>query len=237
MKSCLYLARLQIDVGYLHYDVIHHSVFEKIIDIPTLRCFIEHHIFAVWSFTQLQAVFYQKMAGAPLPELPPQYADSLFEDFHMVMTHCGVNRNLIDTFLIQLKDKSLAKALCTPGVSTATRIFIESTCIVWDTPIHMIVAAFVFGREGIIDNPFHQLLQKNHTGHFSLPPVLQHYLQCHIDLENDSQCPKALPLLEYFCGEDSAKWQEATQAAREALQAQYDFWTAIRLALSSLLQE
>lgn len=32
-----------------------------------------------------------------------------------------------------------------------------------------------------------------------------------------------LYLLEHFCGEDFIKWQEATQAAREALQARYDF--------------
>lgn len=231
MKSSLYLAQLQIDLGYLHHDLIHHPAFKQIIDIPTLSRFIEHHIFAVWSFMQLQAFFYPKMAGAPVPELPLQYAESLFEDYRRVMTHCGVNKNPMDTFLMQLKSKPLLEVLSTPGIPVAARIFIERTYALWDAPIHRIAAAFVFAREGIINNPFHQVLQKNHTGHFSIPSGLQDYLQSHIDVENDSQCPKTLPLLEYVCGEESAKWQEATQAARETLQAQYDFWAAVHSTL------
>jgi len=58
------------------------------------------------------------------------------------------------------------------------------------------------------------------------------YLERHIELDSGEHGPMARRLLGTLCGRDSAKWAEATDAAREALQARMALWDTVLDALA-----
>jgi hypothetical protein len=260
MRPFQYLSLLQRDIAPLHQAVVTHTLFENIVDPTRLCCFMEQHVFAVWDFVCLLKTLYSKLAGTQVPWLPPEHTESIyligqimseeeadcfpdaltkgqthcshFEAYRRAMCECGANSKPIDNFLQCLQaGETLNKALRNAGVPPAARVFVESTFAFFDRPVHQIAASFVCGREGITGDLFKRLLQKNNTGQLRLTSSLVYYLQRHIDLDTDSHYPKALRMLTQLCGEDAQKWQEATQAALEALQARYDFWTGIHSTL------
>jgi hypothetical protein len=256
MSPSQYLCQLERDIGYLHHEVVTHALFENIVDKANLRCFMEHHVFAVWDFMCLLKALYSQLAGTQRPWLPPLNTEAVyligqimseeeadifqdkeitysshFEAYCKAMRSCGANTQPIDAFLNALqKGDSLSNALQIPGIPTAARVFVESTFSFFDKPVHHIAASFVFGREGITGDLFSRLLKKHHTGALHLTPEFTYYLQRHVNLDTDSHYPKALRMLKKLCGTDARKWQEATQAAHDALQARHDFWTGIQSA-------
>ena len=58
-------------------------------------------------------------------------------------------------------------------------------------------------------------------------PAFHYYLNRHVHLDEDFHAPLSLRLLNELCGEDTAKQDEAIDAAKAAITARLDFWDAV----------
>jgi Protein of unknown function (DUF3050) len=56
---------------------------------------------------------------------------------------------------------------------------------------------------------------------------LRLYLERHTEVDSESHGPMALRMLEDLCGDDDNRWAEATNAAKNALEARLRMWDAI----------
>ena len=57
------------------------------------------------------------------------------------------------------------------------------------------------------------------------------YLQRHVHLDGEEHGPMGRRMLMELCGEDELRWEEATRAARVALEARIALWDGVRLAI------
>lgn len=64
-----------------------------------------------------------------------------------------------------------------------------------------------------------------------------YYLERHIEIDAGEHGPMAEQMIAELCGNDETKWQEAQEAAKQALEARLAFWDAITLQLKALTKE
>lgn len=57
--------------------------------------------------------------------------------------------------------------------------------------------------------------------------MFEYYLERHIVVDGESHGPMALRMLEELCADDDNRWAEATNAAKNALEARLRMWDAI----------
>jgi hypothetical protein len=57
-------------------------------------------------------------------------------------------------------------------------------------------------------------------------------LERHINVDRDRHAPMAMRMLAKLCGDDIDRWQEATEAARMALQARLRLWDEVKEHMS-----
>jgi hypothetical protein len=55
----------------------------------------------------------------------------------------------------------------------------------------------------------------------------RYYLERHIGVDGENHGPMALRMLEELCADDDDGWAEATNAAKNALEARLRMWDAI----------
>jgi hypothetical protein len=121
----------------------------------------------------------------------------------------------------------LAEALSGSDVPAEAQVFIASKfdTIRLDKP-HITAAAFTFGREDLIPTMFREIVRDLRDGFEGLA-VFEYYLERHIEVDGESHGPMALRMLEELCADDDNRWAEATNAAKNALEARLRMWDAI----------
>ena len=101
---------------------------------------------------------------------------------------------------------------------------------------HVIAACFAFAREHITSNMFTQILQHiapmAAAQNYSLELFI-YYFQRHIDLDGGKHSAESKILVANLCGENEAKWEDATDAAAFSLKSRlqlldgiYEYMTA-----------
>ena len=231
--------------------VVDHDVYHQMKTVDHLRVFMEHHVFAVWDFMSLLKALQQRLTCVEVPWVPQGDALSRrlinelvleeesgegdagcflshFELYRAAMESCGADTSRIDAFVEQIRrGGAVPTALEMANVPGAARSFVETTWeIVASSPAHAIAAAFALGREEVIPDMFRTLvaeLAKRFPDRFDL---LQDYLERHIRLDSDHG-PMALQLLARLCGDDPAKWAEAEEGGRAALNARIELWDGV----------
>jgi len=93
--------------------------------------------------------------------------------------------------------------------------------------LHELVAFFTFGREDIIPIMFDSILEKLNVN----APILKEYMRRHIQIDGEEHSHMGMELLEYLCGEDQVKWEQAKNIARTGLQARIQLWDEVLKAL------
>ena len=98
--------------------------------------------------------------------------------------------------------------------------------------IHCIAAVFTFGREDLIPDLFIEIIknleQKDNT---NIQPMV-YYFERHIEVDGDEHGPLALKMVELLCENDKQKWEEATEAAKIALEKRLELWDSISSQIS-----
>jgi len=226
-----------------------HSVYENLQTLEDIRIFMEHHVFAVWDFMSLLKSLQGELTCVKVPWIPvgsprirrlineivlaeetDQIDDrpiSHFELYHSAMTEIGADTRSIDAMVAAVRrGAAIEAALRECDGPVGARAFVAKTFeIISSAKPHMIAAAFTFGREEPIPNMFRTLVDALARHEKTKLRSLIAYLDRHIGLDEDHHTPMAVEMLAELCGTDSARWEEATQAAITALSARLSLWS------------
>jgi hypothetical protein len=246
-------------VEALKEQLTRHPIYEAVETPQDLRCFMEHHIYAVWDFMSLLKALQGAVAPAQTPWMPSPRPEmrrfineivlgeecdeykvdgtsrfiSHFELYLLSMEEVKADTKPIRKFLAAVNENGVEAALRLRLVPPPATQFVRSTFqFIKEQKDHCTASAFTFGREDLIPAMFGALLERMKISEV-MAPNFHYYLKRHIQLDADTHGPLALQLVEMLCGKDAHREQEATKAAEKALQARIDFWDGVEAAIKN----
>lgn len=256
MKNALH--NLQKDIQAEREQLIDHPLYTQISHIQDIRVFMEHHIYAVWDFMSLLKALQRELTCVNLPWVPKGDAKtrwlineivtgeesdvdekgkhvSHFELYLEAMDQSGASTIGIKKLLQNLQEgQSIEQALIDKAIPKAAAQFMNHTFKVINSgKLHIIAAAFTFGREDLIPDLFTGLVAELNARFTGELDILQYYLERHIEVDGGQHGSLAHQMLEHLCLEDPQRWNEATLAAKEALQVRIALWDAIAVNIKT----
>lgn len=251
--------RIQNQLAELRTKLLEHAVYRRIDNLSALRCFMEHHVFAVWDFMSLLKSLQRRYTCVYIPWTPAANATiarfvneivigeeadddgqggfaSHFDLYRRAMRQIGADATPIDTLNHAIHcGGSLNDALSDERIAPAARNFVRDTFDVIESsdPI-AILSAFTFGREDLLPAVFQRIVDELNAQSSGGLAEFQYYLQRHIGLDGDEHGPMARRLVEIVCGDDESNWNIAEEAAIKSLQSRLTFWDGINIAISKL---
>ena len=119
----------------------------------------------------------------------------------------------------------------------AAQAFVRhSFAVIESGSTHGIVAAFTYGREDVIPDMFRGLV----SSLASRDPAWERfhwYLDRHIEADDEKHAPVCRRIMARLCGDDPAKWAEASRMARACVEARIALWDAIAAELEAMPAE
>jgi hypothetical protein len=244
-----------IELGAARERLVHHQLYALIDSPDRLRRFMEHHVFAVWDFQSLLKAMQQKLTCTSIPWLPTPDAEarrlvneivldeesdelpdgghaSHFELYLHSMRHAGADTVPIERLLGLLsRGAPLTQALATCGGPPAACEFVRrSFDVIESGSTHRIVAAFTYGREDVIPDMFRHLVGSLAAEDPAAWGPFRFYLERHIAHDDAKHAPVCRRIVARLCGDDPARWAEASATARECLDSRIAFWDGIAAA-------
>lgn len=232
-----------------------HSLFKSITTKGDLRCFMEHHAFAVWDCMSLVKSLQQQLTGVTTPwtpvvdpatcrfvneivldeesdELPDGTVTSHFELYLAAMEAAGADTDPARAHIVLIDSQTpLPAAMDKAGVPLAAQRFVEYTMsVVNHGLLHQVAATFVVGRTVAIPQMFAGIVHDSNLHDIDL---LHEYLDRHIDRDVARDRSSGMAMIERLCGKDTQRWDEATSAAIAALEARLNLWNGIEAAIDS----
>ncbi len=233
--------------------LLNHPLYSKITTPEHLRCFMEHHVFAVWDFMSLLKALQVKLTATTTPWVPvgnPELRylineivlaeetdlnffgkrQSHFEMYLDAMDKSGANKLKIEDFVAQvIHGTDIYLIIATSDLPKSIKQFLKFTFeIVTEGKPHKIAAAFTFGREGLIPDMFTSII-KNIQKKFPEEDLklFKYYFDRHIELDADEHGPMAFKMVEELCENDPFKKEEVREVAQEALNSRIILWNGI----------
>jgi hypothetical protein len=250
-----------IDLGNTRSRLVAHPLYHRIAGPDALRRFMESHVFAVWDFQSLLKSVQQRLTCTTLPWLPSadpearrlineivldEESDELpaemgggsashFELYLAAMRQAGADTGPIDRLIGLLRTGTpLADALTGCGGPPAAVEFVRKTFAVIETgSTHRIVAAFTHGREDVIPDMFRNLVESLAATDPATWGQFRFYLERHIAHDDEKHAPICRRMIRRLCGDDLQKWAEASETARECIEARISLWDAIAGEITS----
>ena len=251
-----HLSKLKQDIEPLRQQLINHALYQNIGTLTQLQLFMEQHIFAVWDFMSLLKSLQQKLTCVDVPWLPLGKPDtrylineivlgeecdvdqagnrcSHFELYLKAMQQAGCNTDAIDELLKLLQGgQTLNRALAQVSIPDGALSFITHTFSVIANPNAFIQAAvFTFGREDLIPQMFISMVKHISVQFPGKVDTFLYYLERHIEVDGDHHSNLAYQMLAELCADDEQRWLQATEAAKQALQARIYFWDDILVSI------
>jgi len=258
MMSSNRIEQLKTEIEPLRKQLIEHSLYKNIHSVNELAIFMEHHVFAVWDFMSLLKSLQQTLTCTTLPWMPVGNANtrylineivtgeesdvdengnrvSHFELYLKAMELAGCNAAAITAVFKSLSlGTSVTEALNNPIIPMPVRNFVRYTFEVIATDKDYLQAAvFTFGREDLIPGMFISMVKELNAQLPGKVSTLLYYLERHIEVDGDHHSQLAYQMTADLCGDDDGKWNEATQAVKEALKARISFWDGILEAIEN----
>ncbi len=250
------IEELQSHLGQVRSSLLEHRVYSQINNVAALRCFMEHHVFAVWDFMSLLKALQRRYTCVYVPWTPAANSTiarfineivigeetdadgqgrfaSHFELYRRAMVQFGANTHPIDNLNNAIHiGGSLADALKDERVPAGARRFVRNTFDVIESsdPV-AILSAFTFGREDLLPDVFQRIVDELNVESSGGLAQFQYYLQRHIGLDGDEHGPMAQKLIALVCEEDEAKWNVAEETAVRSLEERLVFWDGICAAI------
>ncbi len=238
-------------------DVISHELYKSIISVECVKQLMELHVYAVWDFMSLLKALQREFTSVDIPWIPSSNPDlrrfineivleeesdvnlkgeykSHLEMYLEAMADLGANIEPFNTFVNTVVSEGLTPAI--NGLkSEDAKAFLAYTFKVIDSnKPHCIAAAFTFGREDLIPDMFHVLVNELHDINPEQLKNLKFYLDRHIELDGDNHGPLAEKMMLILCGDDDLKWKEATETAIECLKHRRNLWTGVHQKINIL---
>lgn len=235
----------------LYARLASHPLYASFRSIEDLRVFMQAHVFAVWDFMSLLKALQRGLTCVDVPWLPSAMPESRrlvneivlgeesdiyqgqhlshFELYRLAMDQSGASTVAIDRLLFALRDGAdLHEAVRGSHAPDEAKHFVGDTFhILSQSKLHIIAAAFTFGREDLIPEMFKSFVRDlNHNLAGQLETFIW-YLERHIEVDGEEHGPMALRMIAELCGDDAAKWAEAEQAAIFALESRLRLWDGI----------
>ena len=247
-----HLQQLESAISTTRQKLVNHPVYANIKDLDGLRCFMENHVYAVWDFMSLLKALQINLTCVTLPWVPVGNAatrflineivageesdvdeagvrTSHFELYINAMDQAEANTEPILGLIRALKTGSTIKyALEDMNIPTAARKFMDFTfeTIAAGKP-HLMAAVFTFGREDLIPDMFISLIKELKIQFPDKVDIFQYYIERHIEVDGGHHAALAHQMTIELCGTDEGKWQEATEAVKQALEVRIALWEAI----------
>ena len=241
-----------IDLGETRERLVHHPIY-SLIDRPNrLRLFMEHHVFAVWDFQSLLKAMQQKLTCTSIPWLPTpdpearrlvneivldEESDELpdgghashFELYLQSMRKAAADTGPIERLLgLLAQGGPLSQSLAACGGPSPACDFVRrSFDVIQSGSTHRIVAAFTYGREDVIPDMFRHLVCSLAAEDPAAWVPFRFYLERHIAHDDQKHAPVCRRIVARLCGDDPARWAEASATARECLESRITLWDGI----------
>ena len=248
----IHLQQLESAISTTRQKLVNHPVYANIKDLDGLRCFMENHVYAVWDFMSLLKALQINLTCVTLPWVPVGNAatrflineivageesdvdeagvrTSHFELYINAMDQAEANTEPILGLIRALKTGSnIQYALEDMNIPTAARQFMDFTfeTIATGKP-HLMAAVFTFGREDLIPDMFISLIKELKIQFPDKVDIFQYYIERHIEVDGGHHAALAHQMTIELCGNDESKWQEATEAVKQALEVRIALWDAI----------
>ena len=100
---------------------------------------------------------------------------------------------------------------------------------------HLMAAVFTFGREDLIPDMFISLIKELKTQFPDKVDIFQYYIERHIEVDGGHHAALAHQMTIELCGNDESKWQEATEAVKQALEVRIALWDAIHRQITAVV--
>jgi hypothetical protein len=255
--SQYFVQALQRQLQPARQQMVDHAVYRRLETLADLRVFMEHHVFAVWDFMSLLKALQRELTCVELPWVPkgnpatrrlindivleeetdldPEgQPTSHFELYLRAMREAGANTAPAERLLAALAEgASVPAALAAAQAPASVQEFVRHTfSVIAGGQPHAIAAAFTFGREDVIPDMFRSLIADLGQRFPGQLDTFTYYLNRHIELDEDHHAPLAHQMVRDLCGTDPARWQEATEVARQGMAARIALWDGIAAALA-----
>lgn len=243
---------LQAAIAPARQRITTHPVYSRIQSLEDLRQFSAIHVFAVWDFMSLLKSLQQELTCTRIPWVPVGSAStrylineivtgeesdvdllgnrcSHFELYLQAMEQLGADTSVIHQLIKKIKQgTTIEEALATAGLPAAVHDFCAFTfdCIA-NEPVHVQAAVFTFGREDLIPDMFHEMVNGLSAKHPEHTTIFRYYLERHIEVDGDHHSQLALQMVNELCGTDKQKWEAATEASIRALELRAGLWDAV----------
>jgi hypothetical protein len=252
--SSSFLAALEDRLQLLHHRLAHHPLYASIQSMDDLHCFMESHVFAVWDFMSLLKALQRGLTCVDVPWLPSSQPEarrlineivlgeesdvyhgravSHFELYLEAMQQCGASTAGIEALLARVRSgDSVEEAIA--SISAGARTFVRNTfSVLQQNKVHMVAAAFTFGREDLIPEMFRGFVREMDHKLAGRLSTFVWYLERHIEIDGEEHGPMALRMVAELCGDDPVRWREAGDAAEGALRARLALWDGIVAAIA-----
>lgn len=240
---------LQARIAPIRQEIVEHPLYGALTDLNGLQVFSEVHVFAVWDFMSLLKSLQRNLTCVNIPWVPVGSANTRYLINEIVTgeeSDIDPNGNRISHFELYLQamrelgadTSSIEKliGLCRKGVPTEHALleldlpagiqnFISFTFdLVQHAPTHVQAAVFTFGREDLIPDMFQEMVATLSEKHPNETQTFRYYLERHIEVDGDHHSQLALQMVNELCGNDRAKWENATNACLLALELRRDLW-------------
>jgi hypothetical protein len=246
-------------VETLKEKLTRHPIYESVETLRDLRCFMEHHVYAVWDFMSLLKALQAAVAPAQTPWMPSSRPElrrfineivlgeecdeynfagtrqfiSHFELYLLAMEEVKADIRPIRQFIAVVNENGVETALRLPIVPQPAIGFVRSTFqFIDERNDHCTASAFAFGREDLIPAMFGALLERMKISE-AMAPNFYYYLKRHTQLDAETHGPLALQLVATLCDQNVQREQEAMRAAERALEARIAFWNGVEAAIKN----
>lgn len=241
---------IQNTIAPLQKTLKGHAIYKSLNSLSSLKTFMESHVFCVWDFMNLATALQHELSCLSVPWYPvknPKLArlitsikceeesDELdgeiishFEYYIKSMCSLGANTTPIQTFLHAIPNHAYTDLLNHSSIPNTVAPFLKATYTCIQDGPESIAASFAFGRETLIPLMFLEILEECQLSSSEIENF-KSYLRRHIELDGDEHGNMALEIVEELCGTDPKKWEQASNAACNAIQARIALYDTLLL--------